>query len=885
MSKAFLWSAVALLVASSFAATPAHATGEPYFSEDWATGFNGWTVAGNGVSSNCTMGMPACSVRLGRTSNGYSGSLSKNVNISLAEPTLVSFQIHNNMSTNTARGRAGIDLTLDNGDVIGLRMRSFETAGLGANLSLNGTRLANSVWFFSNGWASVSINLDASTGAMSMFAVSGTTTRLLEGNFSTSAQSIRKIAITVDDRDTFSGDLQAHYFVDALRIAPSPPVPLDLQVARGNRTLPVSWNPPSGGWDGSYWVQDVGGLGALVAGTTYAAIGLPANATKSYRVAAHGAFGPGFFTSAIQNRTYAAPTAPLGVSAVRGAQGGEIDVSWSSPSSDGDQPIQGYRLSCSCPSVQTGAEARTATLRGLQPNVTYQVYVYAFSAAGEGPASNGAAAKTHGLPSRALSLAAVPGVDPHTIRLSWDPPGWTDGLAVVDYTVLRSVPGTSTSYIPLTGIQGPTYLDTGLQGGQSYSYYVRPRTTAGTATDWGAIVQATAPAIPPSEPLAVSLVRGPIGGSLDATWQPPQDAGDRPVTGYRLELTTCNCSTPTPLDVGNVTSHRFTNLTTNTTHYLRVRAYSAIGAGAVAPVVAMRTHAPPTLVRELSAAAGPGAGEISISWLPPEGDGLPLEYVISRARGPGGPLEEIATTVTEGFHEDGLVPDEDYRYSVVARTSAGASAASEVEVTTLALPGAPSEPTAATGPHRGEVTFAWLPPSEPGNPALTHYEVAVGGSAGSLAVAAQTSSTSFVVDGRGDNETVWLAVRAVNDVGAGPWSVAVEGRTPTNPATVRNLSADGVEGNLTAIALRWDPPVESGALPLLTYEVYAFDESGNMTRVSVLPASERTWTASAPMPLRPARFAVAATNEVGVGAHATVCGHPWPASLVGIPCV
>ncbi len=150
-------------------------------------------------------------------------------------------------------------------------------------------------------------------------------------------------------------------------------------------------------------------------------------------------------------------------------------------------------------------------------------------------------------------------------------------------------------------------------------------------------------------------------------------------------------------------------------------------------------------------------GQIGISWSPPSlgPDGTAIQsYTVRWGSG---------TTTVDGTSAvvNGLASDTAYSFTVVATNQAGNSgpASVPVDVTTWSPPGRVTNLVVAGGDE--QLTISWGPASVPaGNPAVTGYEVSIGGGP---AFSARTPVTRSVR--AWTNETV--TVYAVNAVGNG----------------------------------------------------------------------------------------------------------------------
>ncbi|MBW3583758.1 MAG: fibronectin type III domain-containing protein, partial [Euryarchaeota archaeon] len=191
----------------------------------------------------------------------------------------------------------------------------------------------------------------------------------------------------------------------------------------------------------------------------------------------------------------------------------------------------------------------------------------------------------------------------------------------------------------------------------------------------------------------------------------------------------------------------------------------------------------PTAVQGLAAAAGPGLGEISVSWTAPADDGgcAITTYVLEGS--PDGSTWTLLQDSTATSHvETGLGDGETRHYRVTPWNCMSAGPASETQGTTFDTPTAPLSPAAAAGPNPGEISVSWSAPSDDGGPAITNYSVyrsTTGGALGSLV--ANTTALSYTDSGLADNTTYWYTITAWNDAGEGDPSSQVSDTTFSVP--------------------------------------------------------------------------------------------------------
>src|SRR5690606_34283029 len=98
------------------------------------------------------------------------------------------------------------------------------------------------------------------------------------------------------------------------------------------------------------------------------------------------------------------------------------------------------------------------------------------------------------------------------------------------------------------------------------------------------------------------------------------------------------------------------------------------------------------------------------------------------------------------------------------------------------LPGAPTSLVATAGD--GEVTLSWTAPANPGTSAITDYVIEYstdGGVTWTPYADGVSTTTGATVTGLQNNRRYTFRVAAVNDAGAGSFSVPSDGVIPTAP--------------------------------------------------------------------------------------------------------
>lgn len=275
----------------------------------------------------------------------------------------------------------------------------------------------------------------------------------------------------------------------------------------------------------------------------------------------------------------------------------------------------------------------------------------------------------------------------------------------------------------------------------------------------------------------------------------------------------------------------------------------------------------PGAVTGFSAAAGPGAGQLSLAWSAPPSTtygGSQVSYEV-HAGSASGSLSLLASVPAGSttFVETGLGHAATRYYKVRAVGAGGAGPLSaEAFATTASPPGPPTSLAAAPGARK--ITLTWSLPAENGGAALTAIEIHRSAASGAelLHATASGAATSWTDEGLGEGETFHYVVKAVNLAGASASSNEASARTFTRPSAPRNLSWDPAGAAPLEIALAWEPPADDGGTPVTRYHVWRGTSEGDLVIVRETTAPRFVDSPDAPGLWH---YRVSAVNAVGEG--------------------
>ena len=538
-----------------------------------------------------------------------------------------------------------------------------------------------------------------------------------------------------------------------------------------------------------------------------------------------------------------APGAPTNLEAeANGANA--IDLSWTVPANHGDDAITGYRIEVSDDGGDTWAdlvsdtEVTRTTYRhmGLAAGDTRHYRVSAINSLGAGATSNVASATTvsrvPGPPTRLTARAT----GRSTITLTWrSPPSGTAG-PITGYLieVANRSTGPWTVLEGDTGSRSTTYVHRGLSSGTTRYYRVAAINTAGSGR-LSNVAEATTDAAAPEAPTNLRAVPSGLGGSREIllTWTRPGHDGGRPITGYRIEVSSTGFSGWTALEANTgSTGTRYTHssLTPGTSRHYRVAAINSLGTGAFSNVATGTTNAAaPSAPRSLRARAD-GPNSVTLNWDPPlnTGGAPVIGYRIWRSGSAQGAfivIQDNTGKTTTTFQDTNLLPATTYRYQVAAinRVGAGQRSPAASTATHAAVPGAPGNLIArAVGTSR--IDLSWRAPTNTGGARILGYRIEVSRDAGAnwTILRANTGSTvtSFSHPGLQPGSQRHYRVSAINTAGVGAPSRVVRATTEAVlPGAPSGLMARAVGS--TAIELSWNPPVSDGGARIVGYRIEA----------------------------------------------------------------
>jgi fibronectin type 3 domain-containing protein len=517
------------------------------------------------------------------------------------------------------------------------------------------------------------------------------------------------------------------------------------------------------------------------------------------------------------------PDAPTGLRAVAG--NGLVNLTWTAVTTsawywiywrDVTAGEAGYtRSQYPLDPTVTGT---TFTANYLNNGDTYEFYMTATNAGGEGPASNHVTATpTEPLPGSPTGLTAT-ALGNDTIRISWTAPGPDLWYWIYRRDVTAGEATFTKSTYPWTG--GTTFTTDTLPYGHTIEFKVSATNSGGEGPP-SAAARATGRLDAPTGLTAVAT----DNGQARLRWNSLGDnvwywISSRDVTaGQQFQRGASPVTTPEVL---------WGNLVDGHTYEFKVAGTAGNGDGPASGTVQIVAHGGTPTAPHLSVSAGDGRA--TLAWTAPEAGAWIWVYRRCVDCGDTG-FTRFSLPVTSGttLLDSPLTNGYTYEYRVAASNSHGEGDWSNV-VRVRPLPPLPSAPTGLTA-RAGDMQIAlrWNAPG-PNLYYWIYLRDVTAGQSGFTKLKYPTPNTSITLSLLQDAHSYQVYVTATNVAGEGPRS-AVVSATP-QPGTPTNLTATLLHSD--QIGLAWSPPNPSNVY----YSIYQRDiTTGESFRKLLFPAA------------------------------------------------
>lgn len=401
----------------------------------------------------------------------------------------------------------------------------------------------------------------------------------------------------------------------------------------------------------------------------------------------------------------------------------------------------------------------------------------------------------------------------NTIVVKWNAP--SDNGSKITCYMLEYDQGNDGQFVPVfTGLQ-KQFKVSKLAASTVYSFRLAATNAVGTSPWSGVSRFTTCGAAPPApEPPKVLQVTCSTA-TLEWNARPCDDS-------YTLSIEQEGSQHGfLPVYNGSDTKFTCTRLVRKTEYRFRLVAHNEEGSSGPSRVGNFQTLADrPGRPSRPSAKGRVHSNHFVAAWDAPKDDGgAPVtQYCLQMDSGKG--FDAVYTGSEREATCSGLEPGSSYRLRVNCTNCGGTSDFSEVStvVTTALCPGMCDPPRLHGKPKAISAHLRWGAASSTGGAAVTAYELQVSEEDDSQSrVAYRGPDMDCTVAGLSPGRTYLFRVRAVNSVGAGPWSEPLHAQSGAGaPDPPANLAVQ-VKGS-TCAAVSWDEAVCHGA-PVSEYQL------------------------------------------------------------------
>ena len=347
---------------------------------------------------------------------------------------------------------------------------------------------------------------------------------------------------------------------------------------------------------------------------------------------------------------------------------------------------------------------------------------------------------------------------------------WTAVSGASGYEIYSSI-GTSATYALLKAVTTASFSHTALATNTKYNYKVRAYRLVGTTKVYGAFSTIVSSVPIPSNPTSLSVTS--IGyNSLKVAWAAVSGA-----SGYEVSYATSEGGTYTNLALLTTTSASIPSLITNTSYYVRVRAYRLVGTTKVYSGYSSVVSNKPIPSTPVLTATSIAYDSLKITWAAIAGaTGYELYHLDPSTSA----YDLLSDTALLTYTESGLVTGANSSYKIKAYRLVGDTKVYSLESTVITAKAIPSTVTgfAVSSPKYSELSLSWTAVT-----GATGYEVSRSTAiAGTYTVLANVeSAVSYVSTGLAFNTTYYYKIRPYTTVNSvkvyGGLSAVVSGKT------------------------------------------------------------------------------------------------------------
>ena len=433
----------------------------------------------------------------------------------------------------------------------------------------------------------------------------------------------------------------------------------------------------------------------------------------------------------------------------------------------------------------------------------------------------------------------------NTLRIEWAAPPSTDRNGIITGYTLQYKINNAQSYTSLSSTTTTLATITSLNEFTEYQIRVAAATSSGLGPYSDAIVETTNEARPVSAPhiQVTDVGTDSIGITLTA---PSVDERNGEITDYQvlyygetIDQTVKTIDIPPNNNGGNSVTYVLAQLEENVVYHIKSRIWTQIGQGPYSvdtirkTLPAVPSGAPIDLTFNSVLTTS-----LSLSWNPPPIREQNSDTIAYRVQYYGNSFDNSVRNVTTSNTNvllTGLEEGEVYTVMVCSYNSLGDGPCEVIEQSTQEdLPIGYPQSVNAVALHDTGISVFWNPLVEDeANGAILRYEVSVNGTQhDSQMHFYSTVETILSVNNLEEYERYLVQVRAVNSIGAGPYSSVVEVRTHQDVPAGAPRDLQGTSKK-ASILLTWNAPVAAEINgELNTFEVHyagTLEDKGNRT--------------------------------------------------------
>ncbi|MEM3567438.1 MAG: fibronectin type III domain-containing protein [Thermoplasmata archaeon] len=322
-------------------------------------------------------------------------------------------------------------------------------------------------------------------------------------------------------------------------------------------------------------------------------------------------------------------------------------------------------------------------------------------------------------------------------------------------------------------------------------------------------------------------------------WETPGSDGGSTITGYKIYRGTSSGNLTYLTTVGTQLNYTDTAVTLGTTYYYAVSAVNAIGESALSNEASATPLAPsvPSVPKNFTVISS--FENVTLSWEPPVDDGGTPVIGYRLYRGNTSTnlslYAELGNQLT--YKDTNVSVGKVYYYALSALNNIGEGNRTEVLVVEVYGYGAPSAPrnlVAEIGDRK--ITLSWVQPASDGGSPITNYRIyrsTVSGTETPFAIIG--NYTAYTDTNVTPGVTYYYQVAAINAIGEGNKSNEANATAATTPSQPKNLTGY-FDTPGSVVRLAWQPPSDTGGMPVSGYKVYRGLGSGTETYLDTASA-------------------------------------------------